>query len=391
MSVILHAVSSYPDPIAPATSASSLLLALCTDDMIHNVYSFKRAGWRGGPACVIFDDDAGTEHRAIAYGAPPKGIALARHLDRLADWIIADTEKRGLQPDIVHGHKISLDGYVGARLATHFKVPLMLSIQSNTDAKILKVRRDLIPHFRDIWRNTAMVFPFTPVAYDTIAKLLGPRDGPQTVLPCPTRADTITAPTTRPDGAGPVILTAFHLAHFGNKNIKTLLEGLAIAAKDIPDISLQIVGGGDASAFLAVTEMAKNLAPGRVTLLGARPSTEMQSLMNSATAFALISHRESYGMVYAEALLAGTPCLYSAGRAIGGLFDNGGFAVGVNPSDAAAVAAALVRFCREENNVKAQLATAQNSGGLKILRQDQIARTYQTSVAQALNSPAFAV
>lgn len=382
---ILHCISAYPDPVAPETRASSLLLALTRDRFEHRVFSFKRAGWRGPIASVAFDDAAGSGHQAMVYGAPPGGLRLARAMDDLADWIIADATARGLRPDLVHAHKVSMDGLVGARVAAHFGVPLALSVQANTDERIITARRDLRVAYRALWQNAAVVFPFAPAALAAIEPLLGTPAGTVRILPCPTLADKVLPPRPRADGAAPVILTAFNLAHYGNKNIRALLKATALAARDVPDIRLDIVGGGDASAFLRVSQMVSELAPGHARLLGAQDGSAMQARMNAATAFAMPSLRESYGMVYAEALLAGTPCLHSQGRAIDGLLPEGEMTLGCDPADVPQMAAALVRLCRDEAAFKARIALAQDDGGLEFLRRDHIAATYADAMAAVLS------
>lgn len=338
---------------------------------------------------IPFSDAAGAEHRAIAYGGWPKGLWMKRTLHALADHIIADAKARNLRPDLVHAHKVTLDGLVGARLAAHFNVPLALTVQANSDAKIITARRDLKPLFQSIWQGAAVTFPFAPVSQTTIEGLLGPRSGPSTVLPCPTRADAITPPAPRSAGHPPVILTAFHLAHYVNKNVETLLKAVAQAAHTVPDLQLHIIGGGDAQAFLTVQAMANSLAPGRVTLLGAQPQEQMQARMKAATGFAMISRRESFGMVYSEALLAGTPCVYSRGRAIDGLFADQGLTFGVDPNDVGDVAQTLVNLCQDEPAIKARLATAQQNGTLALLQRDHIANSYRSSLDAALQTAPF--
>lgn len=389
MAQVLHVLSSYPDPIAPDTVASSLLLELTAKQVGHHVYTFKRAGWRAGQCVVKFDDAAGTDHRAIVYGALPKGLNLVRSYRAIADYIIADAGEKNLRPDVVHAHKASMDGFVGARVAQHFQVPLCLTVQANTDVKIIRARRDLRNHFRSIWQNAAHIFPFTPVAQTAMEGVLGPTGAPVTVLPCPTKADQITAPVIRAEGAAPIIRTAFNIAHYENKNIETLLKAVQIAAQQVPDIQLEIIGGGDAEAFLTVARMAETLAPGRAVMLGAKPQAHMQGLFNQATGFALMSRRESYGMVYAESLLAGTPCLYSKDRAIDGLFPEGAFTLSAEPDSAEDTAKALVRLCNEEADFKTRLKTAQEDGTLNILRQDDIVQKYLAAMSDVVTKPAY--
>lgn len=387
MPTILHCASAYPDPIAPETSASSLLLELARakdPTLSHKIYSFKRASPRGGAQAVIpFCDAAGEDHRAIAYGAYPKGIRFAHFLDKLADWIIRDASARGLSPDMVHAHKVSLDGLVGSRVAAHFGVPLALTIQANTDENILVVKKGLRPRYQKIWDDAAAVFEFAPNASRTLGTHLGERS--VTLLPCPTRADQVIPPRPRSAGMAPVIRTAFNIGFYKNKNIETLIRAIKAASAQVPDIELEIIGGGDKSAFLAVSQMVAQIAPERVRLLGARQQADMQHLLNTATGFALLSHRESYGMVFAEALLAGTPCLHPAGRAIDGLFPDGEITLSAPPKDQAAITAALIRLCREEGAFKARIKATQENGGLAILQRDTIVQTYLETVQSVLN------
>lgn len=381
--VILHAAASYPAPNSPDTRASSLLLAL-VPSFTHHVYVFKRTGWKPGRTVTTFDDDAGRDHRFISYGAPPKGLLLAKFLDQLADWIIKDVENRNIRPDLVHAHKITIDALVGQRLADHFGVPLILTIQSNTDEKILRFKRSLKTRFTTIWQQADAIFAFAPNARDAIIGHLGAPKAPVLMLPPPTEADQIKPPLPRAEGAAPTIVTAFNIAHYKNKNIKALMDALAIAAQDVPDIALKIIGGGDDTAAAAVQKLADQIAPGRVSLLGAQPLAKMQELLREASAFALLSRRESYGMVFAESLLAGTPILYPSDRAIDGYFEEGKFSLSVDPNDTNSIAKALVRLCNDEAGFKSRLATAQAKGSLDFMCRPHIAQQYETAVAEVL-------
>jgi glycosyltransferase involved in cell wall biosynthesis len=381
--VILHSAASYPAPGSPDTRASSLLLSL-VPEFTHHVYVFKRTGWKPGQSVTKFDDDAGTDHRFISYGAPPKGVLLARFLDQLATWIIKDVEARGIVPDLVHAHKITIDALVGQRLADHFNVPLILTIQSNTDEKIVRFKRSLKGRFDRIWQQADAIFAFAPNARDAIISHLGAPKAQVAFLPCPTEADALQSPLPRAKAAKPTIVTAFNIAHFKNKNVKNLFQALAEASKAVPDIQLKIIGGGDDAAAATVQQMADQIAPGRVSLLGAQPLEKMQGLLRDASAFALLSKRESYGMVFAESLLAGTPILYPSNRAIDGYFEDGEFSLSADPNDVDTITKALIRLCNDESGFKSRLAAAQENGSLDFMCRPHIAQQYRSAVTQVL-------
>ncbi len=376
---VLHVSADYPDPLAPAkTRAVSNLLAL-TRDVEHRVWSLNRVGWRHATRALDFADAAGEGHRAVAYGAPPKGLFHARYLDRLADWLLEDLARCGFAPDLIHAHKLSVEGLVAERLAARLGLPFALSVQGNSDLKIVGAKRDLRDRFAGVWRGAAIVFPFAPWAAEGLTRLLGPRAGPVRPLPCPTPADRLIAPRV----AGPVFRTAFNLGFWRNKNAEALIRAVGRAAAQVPDIRLEIIGGGDADAFAHLAALADAAAPGRVRFLGAVAHERIQDLLNAACAFALVSHRESYGMVFAEALLAGAPCLIPRGRAIDGYFAEGGAILAADPRDGDEIAGGLVRLAREEAGFKARLAALGEGGGLDLLTRAAIARAYRAGLAEA--------
>ena len=388
---ILHLSADYPDPLQPAkTRAVANLLALA-DGHEHRVVSLNRVGgrlgwrsvWQSGLRAGIhaldFADAACQGHRAVAYGAPPKGLMLRRSMERLAEWVAADCAAAGFAPDLVHAHKLSVEGIAGSRLAARLGVPLALSVQGNSDLKIVGARADLRPLYARIWAGAAVAFPFAPWARTGLDALLGARRGPTVPLPCPGPADALTPPRLAP---APVIRTAFNLKDARNKNAARLIQATARAAAEVPEIRLEIIGGGDAAAFAALAGLAERTAPGRVRFLGAVPNREVQRLFNAAAAFALVSHRESYGMVFAEALLAGAPCLIPRGRAIDGYFAEGSVVLAADPEDEGEIARGLVRLVREEAAFKERLAALGCSGGLAFLTRPAIRASYLDALAE---------
>lgn len=378
---ILHLSADYPDPLMPRkTPAVANLLAL-VPEVTHHVYSLNRVGWHADIHALDFADAAGEAHRAIAYGAPPKGLFLKRYLDRLADWLAEDLARRGIRPNLVHAHKLSVEGLVGASIARTLGIPLVISIQGNSDLKIISARRDLSRFWKPVWQGAAVAFPFAPWAAERMVDLLGTREGPIFFLPCPTPADCLFPPRI----AGPVFRSAFNLAHYRSKNADGLIKSLALAARRVPEIRLEIIGGGDPVAFAELSAFAARRAPGRVRFLGAVRNTDIQALFNSSCALALPSHRESFGMVFSEALLAGCPCLISRGWGIDGYCADEEIVLAVDSRDVREIAEGLVRLARGEVAFKARLARLAASGAINRFRRAQIAEVYRSGLEKAFS------
>lgn len=384
---ILHISADYPDPLVPdKTSAISRLLAL-TPEREHRVWSLNRAGWRpqrpffAQIETIKFADASGEEHRALVYPGAPRGVGLARWQERLAERIVEEAAAEGYAPDLVHAHKLTVEGPIGAAVADRLGVPLALSMQGDTDLKLLGARPDLHAAWRGVWRKAAVVFPFAPWTRERVAARLGPREGLTTVLPCATLADELRAPRL----AGPVFRSAFHLGSADRKNARTLIAAVGQAARAVPDIRLEILGGGDPAAFARLAEHARAAAPGRIAFLGAVPNDRVQARFNASCAFALPSRRESFGMVFVEALLAGAPCLIPRGWGIDGYLPEEEATLAAEPSSVDAVADGLARLSFEESAFKARLARLQETGGLDLFRRDVIAAAYRRGLDSVLS------
>lgn len=372
---LLHVSADFPDPLAPAkTPAIRNLLALAPEHE-HRVYSLNRVGARHGVSMLGF----GENHRAVAYGAPPYGLMLERRLDALADALLEDIARSGVKPDLVHAHKLSVDALVGERVAAALGTPLLVSSQGNSDVKIISAKSGLRGRWRRIWREAAVILPFAPWTLARLTELLGPRSGPTRLLPCPTPQDAIQPPRR----ADPVLRSAFHLAGRKLKNAEALIAAAARAGKDAPELRLEIAGGGDAQGFAELTDAARRVGADRVALVGPQPHERMPAFLNAAAGFAMPSRRESYGMVFAEALMAGTPALHARGNGIDGYLEDGVATLGVDAGSVDAIAEGMVRLVREQDAFKARLAALQESGALARFQRASIAETYRDALSLA--------
>lgn len=378
---ILHISADYPDPLDPTKpKALSNLVELAVEHE-NRVFSINRRSRCRGIHALRFADAAGADNQAVVYQALPKGVLMRRGLSALARWIIEECRSSGFVPDLVHAHKLTVEGLVGTEVAAAFDAPLVLSVQGNTDLQILRAKPGLRREFRAIWHDAAVVFPFAAWAAQDLQALLGDRSGPTHLLPCPGPADAILPP--EPSSA-PVIRTAFHLRDSPRKNAAGLIRAIGIAANEVPNLQLEILGGGDATAFAELASLAAKVAPGQVHFLGSVPHDKVQGLFHTATAFALVSHRESFGMVFAEALMAGAPCLIPRGQGIDGYFEDGSVVLSAPSRDPAAIAAGLVRLVREETAFKDRLTALGDAGGLTRLTRSDIAARYRAGLSAAL-------
>lgn len=381
---IVHITTDYPDAWRPdKTRAIANLVETTRSDFDHRVYSLNRVGISAGDAAgrwlsgrlaegltLVERTDMLTTYR---YEAPAKGVFLKSSLEAVADALAEDIADQAITPSMIQGHKLSMEGIIAARLAARFGVPYALCVQGNTDCTILNIRRDLRGTYKQIFHNAAMVFPFTPWSLDYCEKLLGKRHGPVQLLPCITQQDSILMPQDTPAQA----MSAFHLRHWQIKNLPVLLTASAAVEQHVDGYGLTIYGGGDPVLVQVLQQKIDKCEAENIHLGGPLSAQNIQQVMNRHAAFVMPSKRESFGMVFIEALLAGCPIVYPQGSAVDGYFDDRSFAIGVPANDAQAIARATTELLLHQQSVKQDLGHWQKSPDARQFQHDTITKTYR--------------
>jgi glycosyltransferase involved in cell wall biosynthesis len=378
--ILVHISADFPDPFVSNKTHAIANLIDATPEFRHVVYSLNRVSAWSGIEALPFRED----RIAVVYGAPRWGLMLSSRMRDLGAWIIHDLSRRNVLPDAVQAHKITVEGLAAEPIARYFNVPFLCSVQAKTDVKILRARPDLRRSYRRIWHDANHVFPFSPRAINTLSSVLHPRKGPTTLLPCITKQDDI-CPAALADR--PSLVSMFRLDDFKGKNAGALIKAVLIARNRIPDLSLDIYGSGPPEAFFELARIIKQLsATDIVNLKGAVPHHDVQRTIARYTAFAMPTRRESYGMVFAESLLAGVPILQTRGWGLHGLFPDDGVGYACSdPGSPEEIATGLIFLVANEKALKNRIAAIQTAGTFEIMRQSTIANRYRKALESVLN------
>jgi len=129
-----------------------------------------------------------------------------------------------------------------------------------------------------------------------------------------------------------------------------LLEAWPSVRRQIPDAELWIVGGGDDVERLVGKARDRGVADA-VRFLGRISDAELGRLYQRASVFAMPSRQEGFGLVYAEAMWWGLPCIGSTADAAGQVISAGETGELVPYGDASALGDALVRFLSNPDRV----------------------------------------
>lgn len=382
---IVHVSADFPDSIAARkTPVIARLIALAPPPLRHTVYSLNRvspsvpalARALGRPELKV-ETVAEPFGHALRYTAPGKGWFHQGALLQLGDWLAASIATAGPPPDLLVGHKLTVEGIAVHQAAVRLGVPYAITIQGNTDLKILRYRPDLREPISTVFHGAAQVFSFAPWSLAEVEGLLGKRAGASENLPCPPDFDEIIAP----DQGGRGLLSVFHLHNSKGKNLARMVAALRRIEGDYPDARLQIAGTGtpdDVRRCEAIIAGHRAIA-----LTGEMSRATLRQTMNRAAGFVLPSLRESFGLVFAEALLSGLPIAYPKGAAVDGYFDGCPFAIPVDARSTGEIAQAMAALLQHSAQLKAELAQWQATAAARRFLPEAIGASFHAGLTHA--------
>ena len=378
MKTILHITADFPDPIVSSKTRAIEWLVAAAEDFRNVVYSLNRVSWRSDIAMLPFGED----RMALAYGAPPYGFRLLSHLKPVACAIAEDLRRRGIVPDLIHAHKFAVEGVIADQLSTALGIPFISSLWGDTDTKFFEGKPGLRSSYRQIGGRAVLLLPPAPWTTSYFSAALDLPSSRFELLPIITAGNDPLEPRIcgRPD-----LVSVFNWDAWHRKGFDTLLQALALLARDIPEARLDIYGRGGPKAVLDMSRLIERSGLGdRVRLLRPLDASEVQETINRYAVFAMPSRRETYGMVYIEALLAGVPLLFPRGRAIDGVFEGMRVGYAADPNSAADVADGLRLLLVQEPRVKAEIGQLQRDGAFDFVRRNAISARYRELLSEVM-------
>ena len=372
MTTVVHLTCDYPDPLAPVKTRSVKNLVDNTPGVRHVIYSFNRVSSNSGVVSLEF----GKDKIAVAYHAPRYGILHRTSLERLARWVRADLQARGIEPDVFHAHKFSVEGIVALRLSRVFDRPFICDIWGDTDLRIVNARADLRPTWKAITRQAAAVIPCAPWAEDRFEALFGLDRAKATILPPIVMHERFRASQPR---STPALVTLFNLNSYRRKNFAALVEAVVAASRRRPGLTLSVYGVCSPAVLFKVRRIIRDAgAEGVVSLEGPLENAVFSETLNRFSAFVMPTRRETFGMVFIEALFAGLPLLHSKGWGVDGFFPDDTVGYACDPTELADLARGLDYLLDNEAVLKRRIAEFDAAGGLDRFKRDSISGTYAT-------------
>jgi teichuronic acid biosynthesis glycosyltransferase TuaC len=288
---------------------------------------------------------------AVEY---PRALVLPRRVlfDRLGDSYylsvrsrLPDWRRAGI--DLVHAHQALPDGAAAQRIARALGVPYVVAVHGADVYQSLRGPESERRKCAAVLGGAAAVVGVS----SAVTRLLAPY----------VAADRLHVDLNGTVGGGrpaepedflpgrPCVLTVAYLIE--RKAHAVVLEALARLRRVGRRIEYVVIGDGPLDAALRGQAARLGIAD-TVHLLGRRPNPEVQRFMARADLFALPSWDEAFGLVYAEAMMQGTPVLACRDEGCADFIEDGRSGYLVPPREVEAVADVIARVLDDPDEAR---------------------------------------
>ena len=238
---------------------------------------------------------------SFPVGAVPTGLFIrigTRRLGKLYRKAFPGTEK----PDILHAHFTEM-GCIAAGLAKKHSLPLVITEHSSILAGDNPPEK--LVHFATEGYTTAQA---VIAVTDTFAKKIKDLTGVSCRVVPNVISEKPFAGHERREHTGFRFVTVANL--IPRKRVGMLIDAFRLLGEAGKDASLLIIGDGEERKMLEEKTAGYGLE-GKVSFTGRLTRDEIAEQFRDADCFVLASEKETFGVVYVEAMMAGLPVIAS--------------------------------------------------------------------------------
>ncbi len=215
------------------------------------------------------------------------------------------TMERFGKPDIIHAHVTYPAGWIAMQLSQEFEVPYLIKECMGPfpfrTPKFINRDGSLTHWIREPLEKADQVIAMSPSLADSIANFGLRRP---LVIPYPVDERRF-LPGAEERKQKFQFFTLCGLSF--EKGIPDLLRAIPLALREVPDLVFKIGGAGKQDEYM---QLARELGiAGAVEWLGPVTREAAPRCFSESAAFIMMSHLETFGMVYAEAVASGKPVI----------------------------------------------------------------------------------
>ena len=305
-----------------------LFEALGKNGIIQNVYIPVRTAREKG---INFTDknDISLQYRNIIR--PQHRILYHAKIKKFKKELLNYNNEELKEANCIHAHTLFTDGALAYELHMLTGKPYIVAVR-NTDVNyFLRFAPHLRRYIRKVLDSAREIIFISPSIADRFFTHFDKQQFTDTQVIANGINDhwfsSSNMNRTLPKKPFPEILFVGELNR--NKNLIFLLRALETVRQKYPQANIRIIGpdgtkivGPDGDQSRMVNKYAANRD--YIEIIGkVEDSDRLKQYYQSADVFAMISHTETFGLVYAEALSQGTPIVYTRGQGFDSIFPEG--------------------------------------------------------------------
>ena len=244
-----------------------------------------------------------------------------------------------------HAHFLYSDGAVALALKRRFGLPYIVAVR-NTDINAFMRYRPDLRWIRDrvLWEASRVVL-LSP-AYEQIlerrlsANLRDEIRLKTLVIPNGVEEEWLIPPPGQARSSTGELALLYVGDFSKNKNLPGLLEAASRLART-RSLRLTLVGGGGGGSATVERLLASGRYPFAKHVGRVEDPSALREIYRDHDVFVMVSTRETFGVVYIEALSQGLPIVHTRGQGVDGYFAASGVAEAASPRDPAEIAAKI--------------------------------------------------
>ena len=239
---------------------------------------------------------------------------MKRQVKKICD--LVDTE--GFKPDLVVGHFANPSLELVANVAEHYDVKSSIVFHHDCSPRNIEKYRikELIPRIGAVGARSR-------IESMEIQERLGLKETP---FICYSGAPNDAVEACEKECQKHDYSNGINHLYVGSmltrKHVDAIIRAYAEVYKEDKKANLRIVGGGQEEENLKKLVVELGLADS-ITFVGKIPRSDVMEEMHNAQVFTMISHGETFGMVYIEAMLQGCITIASYGEGFDGIIQDG--------------------------------------------------------------------
>jgi len=310
----------------------------------------------------------------------PFGILLFLWMFIIYRRIAKIIEKEGIKPELIHAHKLTYEGIIAYFLSKKFKAPYILTFRGYSDIEVLQYKPLYHRFYAHIIQHAKKIIFLAPWAVKSAKKYLG-RDvlsDKYVVLPnIISLGDRSKAENIRNNR----FITVLNFKLYKLKNIKRVIKACERVFSKYPNYGLDIVGGGPNKNKI-ISFIQKNNYPDHFCLKGEIENSVLLKKYSEYMGFVLPSYPETFGLVFLEALAAGTPLIYSKNAGIDGYFEDFDIGIGVNHRSVEEIALAIETIILKNDEYIKNVEQLISKGFLNQFSKSEVGEKYSGIISQ---------